>query len=179
MTAERNAEPTTNGRRETANERSDRNWNEILQELRVTQTGTQILTGFLVTLAFQQRFTTLDQYQLVLYLILVSLAAATTALGLAPVSLHRLLFQRGVKGRIVSFGDLILRMVLAAVAILVVGVVLFIFDVVVGRAAGVIAGLITGVGIVLIWVTVPSRLRERGMQPAEGRQRQVDEEIEP
>jgi hypothetical protein len=173
--ADQDTQPTTNGRHETANERSDRNWNEILQELRVTQTGTQILTGFLITLAFQQRFTTLDQYQVVLYLILVSLATATTALGLAPVSLHRLLFRRGVKGRIVSFGDLILRMVLAAVAILVVGVVLFIFDVVVGRAAGIIAGLLTAVGIVLIWVTVPSRLRRRGaesppvgVEPAEG-----------
>jgi hypothetical protein len=179
VTAERNTQPTTNGRRETANERSDRNWNEILQELRVTQTGTQILTGFLVTLAFQQRFTTLDQYQLVLYLVLVSLSAATTALGLAPVSLHRLLFHRGVKGRIVSFGDLILRMVLLAVAILVAGVVLFIFDVVVGRAAGIIAGLVTAVGILLIWVTVPSRLRMQGAQPAESRKRQVGEETEP
>jgi hypothetical protein len=179
MESDRDTQPETNGRRETANERSDRNWNEILQELRVTQTGTQILTGFLITLAFQQRFTSLDQYQLVLYLILVSLAAATTALGLAPVSLHRLLFQQGVKGRIVSFGDLILKMTLAAVAILVVGVVLFIFDVVVGRAAGVIAGLASAVGIVFIWITVPSRLRKQGAQSAEGWQRQVGDEPEP
>ena len=37
----------TDGRDESLNERMDRNWNEILQELRVTQTGTQIFTGFL------------------------------------------------------------------------------------------------------------------------------------
>ena len=37
----------------------DRNWNEMLQELRVTQTGTQILTGFLLAIAFQNRFTEL------------------------------------------------------------------------------------------------------------------------
>jgi len=58
------ADPT-DGRDESVNERMDRNWNEILQELRVTQTGTQIFTGFLLTIAFQQRFgdlTTVSTY---------------------------------------------------------------------------------------------------------------------
>ena len=36
-------------------ERLTRNLNELLQELRVTQTGIQILTGFLLTLPFSQR----------------------------------------------------------------------------------------------------------------------------
>ncbi len=56
------------GRDETEAERLDRNWAEILQELRVVQTGTQILTGFLLTLVFQQRFTELDPYQVEIYL---------------------------------------------------------------------------------------------------------------
>ena len=77
------------GRDESVNERADRNWNEILQELRVSQTGTQIISGFLLAVAFQPRFDDLDQYQLVLYLTLVVLAGTAAALGLAPVSLHR------------------------------------------------------------------------------------------
>ncbi|MFZ8499112.1 DUF6328 family protein, partial [Staphylococcus aureus] len=32
---------------ESAAQRADRNWADVLQELRVLQTGTQILTGFL------------------------------------------------------------------------------------------------------------------------------------
>ena len=40
-------------RDETPQERADRNWNELLQELRVSQTGVQVLAGFLVTLPFQ------------------------------------------------------------------------------------------------------------------------------
>src|SRR5439155_6937869 len=40
---------------ESPTERLDRNWNDILQELRVVQTGVQLLTGFLLTLPFQQR----------------------------------------------------------------------------------------------------------------------------
>ena len=51
------------GRDETRNERMDRNWNDLLQELRVTQTGTQILSGFLLTLVFQPRFASLDPLQ--------------------------------------------------------------------------------------------------------------------
>src|SRR3712207_4786869 len=82
------------GRHETPAERSDRNWNGLLQELRVTQTGVQILTGFLLTLPFQERFEDLDGYQRTLYLVLVLLAILTTGLITAPVSLHRILFGK-------------------------------------------------------------------------------------
>ena len=73
----------TDGRDESLNERMDRNWNEILQELRVTQTGTQIFTGFLLTIAFQTRFTELTTFQVRVYLALVVAAVLTTAFGLA------------------------------------------------------------------------------------------------
>ena len=51
------------GRNETAEEKLDRNWMELLQELRVLQTGVQILAGFLLTLPFQARFETLTDFQ--------------------------------------------------------------------------------------------------------------------
>src|SRR5690606_22121652 len=70
-------------RHETPTERLDRNWNEILQELRVTQTGIQILTGFLLTVPFQSRFADLTATQRVVYLVLVLLAAVTTGLMVA------------------------------------------------------------------------------------------------
>ncbi|GAA1828005.1 hypothetical protein JOF54_001982 [Microlunatus capsulatus] len=56
------------GREESPNQRLDRNWIEILQELRVTQTGTQVLTGFLLAVAFQPRFDDLETYQQRIYL---------------------------------------------------------------------------------------------------------------
>ena len=85
------------GRDETENERMDRNWNELLQELRVTQTGTQVLSGFLLTLAFQPRFASLDSFEHGLYVGLVLLAGMTIVAGLAPVNLHRSVFRRGMK----------------------------------------------------------------------------------
>ena len=42
-------------RDESQAERLDRNYAELLQELRVAQTGVQILFAFLLTIAFQQR----------------------------------------------------------------------------------------------------------------------------
>src|SRR5699024_8412941 len=68
MTPSDPAAGTVRGRHETKDERSDRNWGELLQELRVTQTGAQILTGFLLTVPFQSRFTELDDVQVTAYL---------------------------------------------------------------------------------------------------------------
>lgn len=120
------------GRRETAEERADRNWAEIVQELRATQTGSLILSGFLLTLPFQQRFSQLEHHQVVLYLVLVALAATVTLIGLAPVGLHRMLFQQHRKQRLVAVGDLLLKIMLLLVAILALGVTVLLFDVVLG-----------------------------------------------
>ena len=149
--AERVDADPLDGRDETEMERLDRNWNEILQELRVIQTGTQILTGFLLTLAFQQRFTDLDQFQVDVYLGLVVVAAAATVLGLAPVSLHRTLFRRKAKAAIVALADRILKVTIVVVALTLSGTILLIFDVVIGRTAGVIAGAITLVVAFATW----------------------------
>jgi hypothetical protein len=140
----------TDGREESLNQRMDRNWNEILQELRVTQTGTQIFTGFLLTIAFQQRFGELTTFQTRVYLILVVAAVLTTALGLAPVNLHRALFRRGAKVTVVQTAHVIMRFTLVGVAVMLIGTVLLIFDLVVGRTAAlVIAGLTLLVVIIL------------------------------
>ena len=144
-----------NGRTETRNERADRNWNEMLQELRVAQTGTQILSGFLLAVAFQPRFTELDEYQLRLYLVLVVLAGFAAVLALAPVTLHRIHFGRGRKVRIVRMGGRMLTAGLVVVALLAVGVTSLIFDFTVNRLAGHIAlgaGLVI---IILLWALLP------------------------
>ena len=152
------ADPT-DGRDETEMERLDRNWTEILQELRVIQTGTQILTGFLLTLAFQQRFTDLDQFQVDVYLGLVVVAAAATILGLAPVSLHRTLFRRKAKQAIVHIANRILKLTIVVVAFTLSGTILLIFDVVVSRPAGVIAGIVTLVVAFSTWAGLTGAAR--------------------
>ena len=146
---------TSKGRHETPAERADRNWNELLQELRVTQTGVQLLTGFLLTLPFQQRFAELDNVQVGIYLTLVLLAALTTVLVIAPVSLHRLLFRRRLKMMTVRTGHVIALAGLASLALVVVGTVLLVFDVVVGRSTAITVALAVLVVIVLGWLVAP------------------------
>lgn len=134
------ADPWPDGRDETENQRMDRNWNELLQELRVTQTGTQILFGFLLAVVFQPQFDELDQFQLTVYLILVILAATTTALALAPVSLHRALFRQGLKETVVRLGHVLVVLALIGVGLTLTGTTLLIFDVTVGRPQSFVAG---------------------------------------
>ena len=142
-------------------QRSDRNWTELLQELRVMQTGVQILTGFLLTLPFQQRFSQLATYQHVWYLTLVLLAAFTTGLAVAPVAMHRALFRKHLKARLVTAGDRMTRTALLLLAGLVTGLVGFIFDVVVGTVAGVVTAAITLVVLVGLWAVWPALVELR------------------
>ena len=146
---------------ESDRERLDRNWNEILQELRVTQTASQILTGFLLTLAFQPRFADLDSFQVTVYLTLVISAAVATTLALAPVSVHRALFRQRAKEHIVRYSNFILKLTLAMVALILTGTALLIFDVVLDRAAGLIAASATMVLALLTWLIVPLSIRRR------------------
>lgn len=155
------------GRSETVNERMDRNWNELLQELRVAQTGVQILTGFLLTVPFQQRFTELDEYQHAVYLVLVVLAVSATGFIVAPVSLHRMLFRRGLKRELVESADTLAQTGLAMLALVLAGSALLLFDVVVDRAAGLIAGAATLIGLTVVWIVVPLRLSHRARREAD------------
>ncbi len=153
-------EPATDGsdRHETPSERLDRNWGEILQELRVTQTGIQILTGFLLTVPFQQRFLDLTQSQRVIYLVLVILAAITTGLMVAPVSLHRMLFRRRAKSALVTEADRLMRVGLVFLALVVCGVVLLVFDVVTTRTVALVASSSLLALLTLGWFVLPRLL---------------------
>jgi hypothetical protein len=141
------------GRDETEAERLDRNWNDILQELRVMQTGTQLIAGFLLTLPFTMRFGELDAFEEDLYLGLVLLAGLTLALLLTPVAIHRRLFGEHVKGRLVTAAHRLMVVALAGVGLLVTGNITLIFHVVVGAtAAYVVGGLVLLVVIGLLFV---------------------------
>lgn len=143
------------GRDETPNERADRNWDELMQELRVMQTGTQILTGFLLAVAFQQRFTDLDAMQHDLYIALVVLAAVATILSLAPVGMHRALFGRRRKPELVRIAARIVRIDLFVIGLLTAGVTTLIVDFTVGRPAGVVTLVLALLTVLALWVWLP------------------------
>ena len=125
------------------------------------QTGVQILTGFLLTLPFQSRFTDLDDYQRTVYLVLVVISVVATALIVAPVSVHRSLFRQQMKRHIVTLADRLTRIALAVLALVMTGATLLVFDVVVGRTEGIVAGSVVLVTLAIMWVTLPEVLRRR------------------
>lgn len=139
------------GRDETLNERMDRNWIELLQETRVTQTGTQILSGFLLTIVFQPTFGDLSRFDRGLYLALVVVSTLTAAMALAPVHLHRSLFRHHSKPVLVQASHLLLRAALAGFVLVMVGAVLLIVDVATGdrTAAFLVAGAVAVTLLVL------------------------------
>lgn len=155
----------SDARHESVEARMDRNWNELLQELRVTQTGVQILTGFLLTLPFQQRFAELSTFQRSTYLVIVLLAAAATALIVAPVSLHRILFRKHLKRQLVAAADVMARGGLVLLAVVLAGTTLLIFDVVVGRVGGLLAGGAVLTLLIACWLVLPLRLARRAGPP--------------
>ena len=144
---------------ETEAERIARNWDEILQELRVTQTGTQILLGFLLTIPFQVAFADLDTAQISVYLTLVIVAALATILALSPVALHRALFRRNAKPQLVRAAHILLRLALAAIALALSGTVFLIFDVVIDHPAALVAGGATLALTIVMWIVLPAALR--------------------
>jgi len=152
-------------RGETPTERLDRNWSALLQELRVAQTGVQLLTGLLLTVPFQARFGELVTHQRILYLVATGLAVLATGLLIAPVMLHRVLFRRRGMGVLVEAGQRFAVAGLATLGLSVTAVVALITEVVLGTAAGVVAGILALLVLTGLWVVVPLRLRRRLASP--------------
>ncbi|MFF3849172.1 DUF6328 family protein [Streptomyces sp. NPDC002328] len=93
------------GRDETEEERADRMWGELIQEVRVAQTGVQILFGFLLTVVFTPRYADLADVDKAIYIVTVVLGACATGALIGPVSLHRLVSGRRVKPQAVTWAS--------------------------------------------------------------------------
>jgi hypothetical protein len=137
----------------------DRNYAELLQELRVGETGVQILFAFLLGIAFQQRFTELTDVQLDIYLATLVTAALAAMLFIAPVPIHRILFRHRLKDELVRVTA---RLAMAALAFLlaaILGAVLLIIDVVANSTAAISVTVALGVVCAIIWYAFPLRWR--------------------
>jgi hypothetical protein len=151
-------------RRESDDERADRQYGELLQELRVAQTGVQFLFAFLLTLAFTNRFEQINQFQERLYVATLIVTALAASLLIGPVPFHRIVSGRGLKARLVRGADVMARLGLVLLLLAINSAVLLILDVVIGGVIPfVLAGLVTA-WFVVVWYVVPFTAREH---PAE------------
>jgi hypothetical protein len=157
-----NEQDPSDPRHESRSQRGDRNLNELLQELRVAGIGVQVLFGFLLSLAFTNRFTVLDADQRRLYAATLLVAALSVALLIAPAAFHRVVFRQQQKEELLHFAQWtsLLGLVGSALAIggscaLVLMVVLD--DDVVPLLVGVLVALYA-----VLWFVIPLIVRWRG-----------------
>lgn len=148
-------------RNESEAERLDRNFNEQLQELRVTQAGTQVLFAFLLTIPFQQRFVELSQLQRGIYVVTLMAAAVSVVVFTTPVALHRILFHEGLKDFIVRYTDRLIIVGLLSLGVGIVGGVVLVLDVLLSRTAAFVTGGALLVVALMLWVFLPLSKKDK------------------
>ncbi len=146
-------------RHETPDERADRNMVELLQELRVLQTGVQIVFAFLLGLAFTSRFPQLTRFQTGVYVATLLLTVVASAVLATPVALHRGLFQQGAKRRIVALSSRLALVGLFFLALALTGAVLLVTDVVLGDGPAAAVTACTAAMFAVLWFVLPLAMR--------------------
>jgi Family of unknown function (DUF6328) len=163
----------TEVRGETPMQRADRAYGEILQEVRVAQTGVQLLFGFLLALAFQARFASVTSFQRGTYVVTLMLCAAAAALLIAPAAFHRVVYRRRLKQHLVQAANRLALSGLALLLLSLVSAVFLIMDVVLGIAPAIVLATAMFAWFAMWWFVLPLRSRLR-YPAADGRERDDD-----
>ncbi|WP_106617940.1 DUF6328 family protein [Saccharothrix carnea] len=150
---------------ESYQRRLARNLNELLQELRVAQAGVQILFGFLLSIAFTERYAAADAYIRATHLITVLFAAGAVALLTAPAAWHRLLFRRGRREYVIEVANNFAIVGLACLAVAMTGTILLLGEVIIGGWVAIALGAFAAVVFGTMWFAWP--WRERGRDTVE------------
>jgi hypothetical protein len=140
---------------ETEKARWDRNFSDLLQELRVAQTGVQILFAFLLTLPFSNGFPKTTQFQRDTYIVALMAAVFAAATIIAPVAFHRALFRQGRKPELVKYAHRMATGGLAFMVIAMVASVLLITDYLFNVWVSTILTVIAGGWFLTFWAVVP------------------------
>lgn len=144
---------------EDESERLDRHWMELLQELRLAQTGTQILFAFLLGIAFQIRFQDADRFTHDVYAATLVASALAVALFLAPVSFHRILFQQRLRDRMVAIAHHLANAGMVFLMAAMCGGVLLALDVVLSRTVAIVVVAVMLVWFLFFWYVLPASVR--------------------
>lgn len=144
---------------EDRGEQLDRQWNELLQELRLAQTGTQILFAFLLSIAFQNRFQDADAFTHDVYVCTLIASALAVALFLAPVSFHRIVYRKKLRDRMLPIASRMAGAGLFFLVLAISGGVLLAVDVVLARATALIITALVLLWFTIFWYAVPAWVR--------------------
>ena len=143
-------------------QRFDRHWNELLQELRLAQTGTQILFAFLLAIAFTRPFQEADDFIHIAFSATLVITGLATGLLIAPVALHRMVFQQRLRDRMIAVSAQMAAGGLFLLMLAVCGGVLLALDVVLPRVVAMIISVLTLLWFIVFWYAIPASVRRRG-----------------
>ncbi|MBU8856501.1 MULTISPECIES: DUF6328 family protein [unclassified Micromonospora] len=148
--------------KESEKQRWQRNFADLLQELRVAQTGVQILFAFLLTMPFSNAFTRTTDFQRDVYIVALLAAAAAAAMIISPVAFHRALFRQGRKPELVRFAHRMASGGLFFMLIAMVSAVLLVTDFVLPRPVAFGLSAVTGIWFLTFWAILPFSRRNWG-----------------
>jgi hypothetical protein len=150
------------GREETEGQLLDRNLDELLQELRITMPGVQVLFAFLLTVPFQQGFTRVTPFQERVYFVTLLLTALSAALLISPTAYHRLTFRKQQKDHLVFVSNRLAIAGLCVLGLAMTGAILLVTDIVFPASETVIVTTVSAFLVYLsLWIIAPVRRRMR------------------
>ena len=145
--------------REEQLQAADRNWDELLGELRVVLTGVAVLFSVLLTVPFSANFGQDGDFQRGVYLAALLLAAGSGIALIAPVAYHRIGYQREHKPAVVARSNRLVIVGLVLLALAIASVLLLVLDALVGRATALAVGAAAGLVAGLTWFVPAVRSR--------------------
>lgn len=135
--------------------RLDRNLIELLNELRVTGSGIQVLLAFLLIVPFNSGYRRLTQFDKVVYFVALICLACSAVLLIAPSVHHRVLFRQGQRPYIVRTANALAISGMAFLAVGLVAILVLLSDVVFGSTAALVVGPISAALIASLWFVIP------------------------
>jgi hypothetical protein len=140
---------------ETEKERIDREIIELLNELRVTLPGVQVLFAFLLILPFQPGFADLTGLERTIYFVAFLATTVATILLITPASYHRLRFRAGDKLRMLMISNRLVIAGLVCLAIAITSAVFLIAEVLVGDLGAMAVAAAVAIGLAVFWYVLP------------------------
>lgn len=156
------------GRDESPTERLDRQFEDLLQELRVSQAGVQILFAFLLGIAFTPVFADLADWQRDVYIGTLITTVLATILFVGPVSYHRIVFRQQLRASLVSSSNVMAIGGLVFLMLAMCGAVLLVVSVVLGRTWAMWTTAGVAAAFIVVWYAVPVARRRRGQRISPG-----------
>jgi hypothetical protein len=152
--------------REGDKARVDREFMELLNELRVAVPGIQVLFAFLLVVPFNQRFTQLSGFEESVYFGALIASALASLFLIAPSAYHRARFAEGAKERVLRVAHWEIRLGLFCLAVAIVLVVFLIPHFLFGPLTAIVTAGVVGGLFVIVWQGLPllDRIRANDRQ---------------